>query len=159
MVNIHNKQQMRATFEDTSSAQEKLRQTLDMLIAENRPLKDDDERKKMFKLYNDCFLGLDGQKVVKQFIMYPSGRCVQVDDYGQMIRSLCYQKDTMMKISFFGDYGDEVIPIRDIWMSVRDIAFSLFPIAIDKAISMSKEIVDNRRQVQRIKVKQDDEQP
>lgn len=133
------KQQKRATYEDTLSQQEELRRKLDQLIKENRCIKDDQEREYLFHLFGDCFLGEDGAKKIPFFILYPPGKRIQVDDFGQMIRLLCYEEKNMIPVTFFNEQGNQILMIRDVWIAIRKIAFSLFPISQNKAVSMSKE--------------------
>ncbi|HUS98898.1 MAG TPA: hypothetical protein VMY59_01085 [Candidatus Thermoplasmatota archaeon] len=136
---IEKKQQKRATYEDTLNQQEELRKKLDILIQENRCVKDDKEREKLFHLFGDCFLGEDGEKKIHYFMRYPPGIIIEVDDFGEMIRLLCYECETMIPISFFGYHSNQSVPIRDVWRAIRNIAFGLFPVAQNKAVSISKE--------------------
>lgn len=133
------KQQKRATYEDTLNRQEELRKKIDQLIQENRCVKDDNEREKLFQLFGDCFLGEDGGRKISYFMRFSSGIVVDVNDFGQTIRLLCYIDTDMIPASFFGYHDKKTIPIRDVWIAIRTVAFSLFPIAINKAVPMSKE--------------------
>ena len=133
------KEQKRATYEDTLNRQEELRKKLDQMIQENRPVKDDTEREKLFHLFGDCFLGEDGGKEISYFMVFPPRTIVNIKDYGQTIRLLCYENKNTISISFFGYQGNETAPIKDIWKAIRNIAFALFPIAQNKAVGISKE--------------------
>jgi hypothetical protein len=133
------REQKRATYEDTLNRQEELRKKLDQLIQENRCIKDDKEREKMFHLFGDCFLGEDGNKKIPYFIQYPTGIIINVDDFGQTIRLLCYEKQNTIPITFFSYKGNQTTTIQEVWKAIRNIAFSLFPIAQNKAVTISKE--------------------
>lgn len=133
------KEQKRATYEDTLNRQEELRKKLDQLIQENRCIKDDTEREKLFHLFGDSFLGEDGGKEISYFMRYPPGTMIKIEDFGQTIRLLCYEKKNTIPITFFGYHGNETTQIQEIWKAIRTIAFGLFPVAQNKAVSMSKE--------------------
>lgn len=133
--------QWRATFEDTLANQEELREKLDSLEEENRPLASN-EREKFFDLIGHGLLGNDAEKKVQ--IPLPYNTVLNIDDIGFFLRHLAYHKTDYIDNDFIKrytkiQYNGKNIPISHIWRETKFILFGLYPKAIAESIRMSKE--------------------
>ena len=124
------------TFEAVKQAQNGLRVLLLKLIDENRAL-NKKEQKQYFDLIAYSTLGLG---TVTQFKIF-NDRIYTMKNIECAARWLGIQ--TKNKISFPGELGSEdsdPIAIKLFWQRLLEYLFQIFPLALDKSISMSKEI-------------------
>jgi hypothetical protein len=130
--------QWRATFEDVKKDQKKLREKLDELIKENRPIKDEKERTLLLDvLIPNATLGLGTfQSHTFQFPFQGSGN---FDNLEYWIRRICYLDSSIVPRLFLHDNQKQEIPIKFIWEKLRDELFLVYPMALNKAASISKE--------------------
>jgi len=137
------------TFSAVYQAEEELRVFIEKLIEENRPLTPD-ERKHYYNLLASSTLGLGVGRDFRIFIdtIFRFGT---VESTG---RWLGQQTENMICIP--GDMGNQPsnkIPIGVFWSKLLDELFHIFPLALDRAISMSKEDTEmHRSQVRGAKV-------
>ena len=133
--------QWRATLEDTFQNQEKLRNKLDELECENRPVSDEKERKQLFDLIAHGTLGLGVQR--SDPIPFPDGQIRFIKNIEKAIRYVLYIKNTKItKEDMFFIFNDEAhfdIEISFLWNALKFELFAIFPEALNKAASMSKE--------------------
>jgi len=142
---------LKATMEACFTCQEKLRKHLDNLIEKNRPIKDATERDLFMRefVYSTLGLGLS-QKISYKL---PSKDITLIRNNLEVYaRWLSYQKTSMVKVPVFlysNEFGmkNEVydVEIKDLWECLLDNLFSVFPLAIDRACSMSKERDEQQR--------------
>ena len=148
-------QVLRATFEAVFSAQEKLRKHLDVLISENRPLRDETEKDLFMRELSYGTLGLG----FEQNIIYYS------EKHGALIRKdlettarwLSYQtieNVDVPSILFSEGLIKENVPIGRLWMLLRDNLFTIFPLALKLSVSMSRE-QEGQRKTTGYKVQED----
>jgi len=140
-MNEYTEWQWRATLEDTFQNQEKLRENLDELERENRPIKDEEERKKLFDLIAHSTFGLGVQK--SDPIPFPDGKIRFIKNIEKTTRYILYIKDTQIKKEdLFFIFNEEIhtnIEIKFLWNALKFELFAIFPEALNKAASMSKE--------------------
>ena len=125
------------TFEACESMQQQLRRHLETLIKENRPLENEEERTLFYKELSHATLGLGTYKVFN----------IQLDQgmfrYGNVesiARWLAGQTNNMVVIP--GDCGKINSPpteIKILWRKLLDLLYFVFPNALDKSLSMSRE--------------------
>jgi len=144
-------QQWRATYQDTLIKQEELRKKLDILINESRCIETDKEREGLFNLLGDSLLGEEKRLCIEKFIKYPSNTWCRVEDFGEFVREFLYIDRTSIPITFFrNQYGNEFIDISGVWKAIRRECFALFPRSLDKAIKMSKEMIQDRKKIRTV---------
>jgi hypothetical protein len=139
---MENVKALRASFEDTMANQEKLRQQLDQLVEENRPLKPE-ERGPFFERLGRALLG-QGAKIPVEKGMH--GEPVQQlwgGERGELNAEVGFT-DSESFLRFLGywasdTWGDK--PIAYAWQSARQLAFRIFPLAIAEALRASIERV------------------
>ena len=138
-----NRQILRPSLEACFMAQEKMREHLDVLEEENRPINDKTERDKFFRELTYSTLGLGRDLKVKYF--HHSILLIRTD-LETFARWLAYRKENPVATPLFlrrpdGNATSETFPveIKDLWSTLRDHLFSVFPAAIDRASSISKE--------------------
>ena len=128
---------VKATFEAVLNAQEQLRKKLDVLIKENSPIKDEEERNLFFSLLAHSTLGLG---VNKKYILYVD-RYYSVGNIESAARWLAYETDANIQTP--ENYNDRAVspktPISFFWTELRNQLFFVFPEALNKSMSMSKE--------------------
>ena len=129
---------MRATLEDAITNQELLLDKMDVLIAENRHVKDVEERKEMQKLLALSCLGLDWRT---KFEVILSGRKISWPHLGYAVRRVSYWNSENEDNELKG------LEPRDVWQSIRNNLFIVFSPALDKATSISKEVIAWKRDV------------
>jgi len=132
--------QWRATFEDTKKNQEDLRETLDYLIKDKRPIKDEQERKQFIELLSNSTIGL-GTEPVK--IRLDDKTMVEIKNLEQFISELLYVDAKVVSKNFFwfltGKSLVDDVPIEQLWLNVRRHLFAVFPLAKASTIKISKE--------------------
>jgi len=130
---------LRATLEDTISNQEGLRAKIDELARENRTVRDDEERKEILKLLAMSCLGVDGKQPFNVIIQE---RKIVWPHLGYAIRRLSY---------WDGNNDKELNGLTPtmIWHTVLYHLFIVFSPALDKATSISKELVQFKKEVPR----------
>lgn len=133
--------QWRATFEDTLANQEDLREKLDSLEEENKPLQSN-ERENYFDLIGHGLLGNDAEKKIQ--ILLPDDTILEINDLGFFLRNIAYHKTNYIDNDFIKRYTNiqykgEKIPISHMWRELKFILFGLYPKAIAESIRMSKE--------------------
>jgi hypothetical protein len=135
---------VKATLEAVFLAQERLRKHLDVLIEDDRCLNDTDERDIFMREMAYSTLGLGTDHKIQISVPDHCGLRKDVETIG---RWLAYQNSNMVYVPmelFDRNYHisgkqEPKIPIRVLWTVLRDNLFSIFPLALDKAASMSKE--------------------
>ena len=143
-VNTVSKRILRPSFEAVYNCQERLRKKLDELIEENRPVSNENERQELMNLTAHALLGL-GNKVdhrVEWYTVVPdipaAGGVDFLHDLEYHLRlTLYYDKDIIPKGNYKNLFCD--IPISVIWRIMRNWCFKIFPISLDRAMSISKE--------------------
>ena len=138
------KAQWRATYEDTLIEQEKLREKLDMLIKEDRCIKDNDERDVLFPLISDACLGEDRDMKIDFFVKFPSGAWANIKNFSCFLSDFLYYTEDRVPHSYFERGGSlETVSVSQVWKAVRTVFFMIRPKAQHKAIMMSKEREDH----------------
>jgi len=135
---------VKATLEAVFQAQEKLRKHLGLLIEENRPLKDNAERDLFFRELTYSTLGL-GKNLIVQYNVKNSYIGLR-KDVETVARWLAYQQTEIVyvplelfKTESLDNRGKIGVEIKDLWHMLLEHFFSVFPLAIDRATSLSKE--------------------
>ena len=133
--------QWRATLEDTHQYQEKLRLKLDRLIKENRPLKDEEERKELFDLLSHATIGLGNKPVIIR--LAETKNIIEIPLFEQFISVLFYYDNVLIDDDFFFELTGKKIPclvnIATLWKHTRNHLLGVFPDAKAMAIRLSKE--------------------
>ena len=129
---------VKATFEAVLNAQEQLRKQLDIFIKENRPIKDEKERELFFSLLAHSTLGLG---LNQKFSIYAGNRYYSVGNIESAARWLAYETDSKIQSPKNYNEGDITpeTPINIFWEELRNQLFTVFPEALNKSMSMSKE--------------------
>ena len=149
---IKSRKIIKGTFEATLSSQERLREKLDALIEENRPIKDSVERSEFMRLLAHATLGLGTNQEIRYHIPngYEPSFCSIRRDFETTARWLAYQKTNVVHVPMELYSGkretDEKIvdlPIKFLWQVLLENLFSIFPLALDRSMSMSKEKDEN----------------
>lgn len=127
------------TLEAVFSAQESLRKHLEILIENNSPISDSDERDLYMREITYATLGLGVREKVR-FFQQPGPGWIDFGTVESFARYLAYRKDNPVIIKV-GQMGvkSQPIPIRELWAQLQSKLFSIYPLAIDRACSMSKE--------------------
>jgi hypothetical protein len=129
----------RASFEAVVSAQEELRSLLDRLIAENRPLKDDVERKDFFKLLAFSTIGLGTNQTT---YLYNEDMTLLRRNIEVVARWAAYLTDPMVEAPM--EIGKPkkhlMMDISRIWLCVRDELLYTFPYALERSWGQSQEL-------------------
>lgn len=147
---------VKATLEAVFMTQEKLRKHLDVLISENRPIKDDTERDLFMRELAYGLLGLGVDTVVKYNV--PSEYVKAGHSNYQGIRAdveltarwLSYQKTNCVYVpqmlfhdatgyDYNPDETENAVPIKHLWAFLLHRVMAVFPLALDRACGMSKE--------------------
>lgn len=130
------------TFSAVHSAQETLRIFLEELIQKNRSLKPD-ERSRYYDLIASSTLGLG---VNRGFKIYIDCQIFRFGNIESASRWLGQQKENMACIPpIYGNKGSQKVDISFFWSTLLDELFYIFPLALDRAISMSKEDTEIHR--------------
>jgi hypothetical protein len=132
-------EQIRATFETTKKAQEKLRVKLDYL-EENNLCIPIDYRGDFFKLLADALLGFEGEKNCVLYL--PDGTCLKIENVGEFIRYLAYNTNTDIEYDWLKRYGkiEKInVKIKEIWHELKFVIFSIYPEALNVSVRISKE--------------------
>jgi len=131
--------QIRATFKDTKKSQKVFRETLDLLIATDKPVSEKD-REDFFNLLADSTLGLGTKEM---FFYLDNGKKLLVDNFEEFIRSLAYFDDSVVDGDFFfrtlGKYRDYTLNIGELWVHIRNRLGGIFAEALAMSIRISKE--------------------
>jgi len=137
---------VKGTFEATLSAQEMLRKKIIELRDENRALADEDERSLFMRLVAHGTLGLGTNHIISIQIPNSGGTGIR-ECFEKTIRWAAKQTTNkvfiphnLSKLFAKGEYNNQPnSDINIIWDVILDGCFSVFPLALDKAMSMSKE--------------------
>lgn len=124
------------TFEAVENIQQQLRRHIENLAKENRCLKGEEEKTLFYKELSHATLGLG---TFKSFTI-EIDRMYRYGNVESIARWLADQ--TQNKISIPGEEGKKKSPEIDIsigWKKLLELLFFVFPVALDKAISMSRE--------------------
>jgi hypothetical protein len=140
------------TLEAVFQAQESIRKHLDVLIEENRCLKDDGERDLFFRELTYSTLGLGVKFVIfyripQEFLQQKYIGYVGIRrDVETTARWLGDQKEHMVMVPLelytsntLNENERVKVPIGYLWKFLKENLFSVFPLAIDRACRMSKE--------------------
>lgn len=136
----NDKKVYRATFEVVIEKQEMLRQMLDELIKEGRPIKNDEERKKYLLLLARSTLGVGtDDSIDSTILMSTEGKIKNIE---RTARWLAYQEDEIVEMPRWCEppalVGQEY-KIQEVWKMLRNALFSTFPKAINLAVQASPE--------------------
>lgn len=138
------------TFSAVHQAEEELRVFLEELIQGNRSLSPD-ERERYYNLLASATLGLGVGRDFRIFIGHKIYRHGTVESCARWLGT---QKENMVCIP--GDMGNppsQKIAISIFWSKLLDELFHIYPLALDRAISMSKEDTEmHRSQIRGAKV-------
>lgn len=136
---IEDKQrQWRATFEDTKKAQETLRKKIHELRLKNRCIKDEEERTLMLGTYiPNATLGIGILK--SHEFQLPDGNVASFDNIEYWMRKLCLVTKNILPKGFIHSNQESEIPISFAWEKLEEELFLVYPMALNKSISMSKE--------------------
>ena len=124
------KQSKRATFEDVGSAQDKIRKYIDNCIRDNKLL-DEKHRDTFIKIYREATLGLGGGY---PFFYTGKLQTYKFPNIDHAVFWLLYRDSTQITMP-----TGETIPIKELWITLRDRLFELFPQAINLSIKISQE--------------------
>jgi len=133
---------VKRTFEDTLTSQEQLRNSLEMLIQENRCLTSDERNVFSRQLAFATFgLGreIDYTIIVSNYIgretlgsvEYSARLIMMLDENYMMFKRITDNTNTMKEIK---------VPISKLWKALLYGLFDVFPLALDRASAMSKEV-------------------
>lgn len=132
---------LKATMEAVFQSQERLRKHLDELVKENRCLKDQQERDTFFREVSYSTLGLGIEQIIEYKTKEYSGIRKDVET---VARWLAYQttNKVIVPLELYkpgNEQYKEEVPICKLWQVLRDNLFSVFPLSLDRACSISKE--------------------
>jgi len=129
---------VKPTFEAVLNAQERLRAKLNELIKENRCLKDEKERLEFMQLLAHATLGLGVNQIVK--LNATAAVCIR-ENVEVTCRWLASQKENvvLVPLCLYKSKPYCKAAIHFLWQCVLDNLYYVFPLALDKSISMSKE--------------------
>jgi hypothetical protein len=129
----------RASFEAVVSAQEDLRSLLDRLIAENRPLKDDQERKDFLKLLAFSTIGLGTNQTT---YLYNEKMTLLRRNIEVVARWAAYLTSSVVDVPLeIGKPNQHLrMDISKIWLCVRDELLYTFPYALERSWGQSQEM-------------------
>lgn len=134
---------VKATLEATFGAQERLRKHLDVLIEENRPLKDSAERDLFLRELTYSTLGLGKDFQINLNI--PGEYLGIRKDLETVGRWLAYQQTKEVWVpmdlykNLYRNSREKNVEIKFLWRMFLENLFTVFPHAIDRAMSLSKE--------------------
>ena len=129
--------QIRATFNDTKKAQEKLRELFDYLEQHNSIVK---KQAEFFDLLADALLGMEYDKRCKLFL--DNAGVIEINNLGKFIRHLGYSDSNMVGKKFFRDYNIVIrdnVPISFLWNKLKFEIFGVYPDALAMSVRISKE--------------------
>jgi hypothetical protein len=134
-------QVVKKTFEFCLSQQERLRDTLEMLIQEDRCLTDAERGPFILQLSRATF-GM-GREAPFRFMVEDQMGLERLGSVEHMARDLAAQRKnpvvfTRKYIDSSDKYAVEV-PIKKLWETLLSSLYDIFALALDKASSMSKE--------------------
>jgi hypothetical protein len=125
------RQSKRATFEDTGLAQDKIRKYIDRDLIKDNKLLDEKHREHFIKIYREATLGIGG---TMPFFYAGKIKTYKFPNMDHVIFWLLYRTTTQITMT-----TGEKIEARDMWISIRDKLFELFPQAINLSIKISQE--------------------
>lgn len=132
---------MRPTMEAVRQAQEKLRWHLDQLIEQNRPIASETERSDFLTeiCYSTLGLGVNHNARVVDGLIMNSTTSVET-----VARWACYltTNEIILPSELFTTGGGRA-SISRVWMTIRNCLFEVFPLAIERSCSISKEYEPN----------------
>ncbi len=129
----------RASFEAVVSAQEELRVLLDKLIAENRPLNDDQERKDYLKLLAFSTIGLGTNQTT---YLYDEKMTLLRRNIEVVARWAAYltSKNIDAPLEIGKPQQHLRMDISKIWLCIRDELLYTFPYALERSWGQSQEL-------------------
>ena len=129
---------LRATLEAVISSQERLRQMLDRLAERNQPINSEAERQEFMHLLSYSTLGFGSE--VNVYFIHNSETLIR-KDVETTARWLSYQRsnEVTVPITLYTNQYSFNCRIGDLWECLRNYLFSVYPIALKHAASMSKE--------------------
>ena len=131
---------MRPTMEAVRQAQEKLRVHLDELAAHNRPITTETERQSFLAewVYSTLGLGVNHGVHIVDGLILSGGASIEV-----IARWASYlsTNEVMLPLELFT--RSETVPISRIWVTIRNCLFQIYPLAIERSCSISKEYEPN----------------
>jgi len=135
----------RASFEAVFDSQERLRNLLDQLIKENRPLKDTDERNEYMKLLAFATIGLGTNHTTR--LDLEDGTFLD-RDLETVARWAAYLHDQEIEIPLtIGKRSRKTtrVKISVIWTVIRDDLLSTYPFALERSWGQSQELKSSAR--------------
>lgn len=132
---------IKRTFEWTLINQEELRDTLEILIKENRCLTSE-ERSPFFLQFSRATLGLGRDSEFRAKIEEKTGR-EKLGSIEYMGRYLAIQEKNTVEFSRLNSITKQKyiveVPIGNLWKCLLLGLFNVFPLSLDRASAMSKE--------------------
>lgn len=133
---------IKPTLSAVLHAQEQLRKHISMLIKENRPIANEKERALFLREWNYATLGFGKDYDVEYSIQGIDGPADRHGtDYFARVMSMRAnkEKEYHQRGDLMRPANDVIVPISFHWKALLSGAFEVFPYAIDRASSMSKE--------------------
>ena len=128
---------VRPTMEGVRQAQERLRWRLDQLIMQNRPVESEVERRRFLTEWSYATLGLGVNMhtihVVDSLILSPSTNIEVIARWAVYLDAAV----VTLPRELFSEA--KTVPISMVWRTLRNSLFSVFPLAIERSCSISKE--------------------
>jgi len=132
---------LRRTFQDVLNSQEQLRNVIETLIKENRPLTDE-ERGDFIRLLGCSTFGLGRNQAFSMKISDRHGmeRLGSVEKIARVLAKETKDHLVFIRELGYNKQGEVSIPINIFWSALLYHLFDVFPEALDRASAMSKEI-------------------
>lgn len=127
---------VKRTFEDCLRSQIRLRRILRILISDNRPLESEEEREYFLSELGHATYGLGAKMPFKIFNPY----VIDLDSIESAARIICDQDSNPVVISCPGVKDSPPIEIKLLWQQLLNSLYTIFPLALDRASAMSKEL-------------------
>lgn len=147
-IDTKNKRLVRPTLSAVLHAQKQLRVHLTKLAMENRPLADEEERVLFLREWDYATLGFgkdfEAKVRIEGYNRYSKEFCT---DYLARMLSMWTKNEEIIHQEPNNSYPDSEIkvPISKYWNGLLNGAFCVFPYAIERATSMSKEQESSNR--------------
>lgn len=126
--------QTRLTFEDTLVNQKKIRNWLEILIKQKKPL-EWQQRDAFIKIFNKATLTIGRPKLV--IYKAPDGKRIPLGKLHYFAQKITYIKTNTIIIKYKNK--SYTIPIEDLWKLLLEYLLEIFPASLDLALRMSAE--------------------
>jgi hypothetical protein len=129
--------QIRRTHQDTVNTQENLRKFLDSKINDN-PLLTDIEKSELPQMVANSFVG-EGQKPFR--FHHPNGWIIPLGSIHSVFLKLIFWIDTAKDGKIIREINGRTftIPLRDLWVQLREASMDIYPMALAQSFKSSKE--------------------